>query len=114
MRSYLISQKLLVFPKFPDINLKKILIFNSFFAFFLFCLCIFQIGFLTREIYLQREYQERIVKLSKENEILEIELAKLSSLSNIENYSQKEYFIKATPDQIKYIQISEDSFVIIK
>lgn len=107
MRSYIISQKILVLPKFPGISLKKLLIFNFLLAFLLFCLYIFQVGFLTREIYLEKEYQGRIVELSKENEILEIDFAKLSSLSNIENYSQKESFVKVNPDRIKYIQIFE-------
>ncbi|GEM_PF-1111635 len=114
MRSYIISQKILVLPRFPKIGLKKLLIFNLFFAFFLFCFYIFQVGFLTRELYLQREYEEKIVDLSKEKEILEIDFAKLGSLSNIENHFQKEFFVKVNPNQIKYIKIFEDSFAAIK
>ena len=70
---------------------------------------IFQVSFLTREIYLIKDYQRKLNNLSKENEILEIDFSKSNSLSNIENYLSEKNFVKAK--QVKYIQILESSMV---
>lgn len=64
---------------------------------------IFQVNFLTREVYLIRDYEKKLTQLSQENENLEINFSKASSLSNIENYLQSQNFEKVS--QIKYIQI---------
>ncbi len=109
MKGYIISQEILVFPKFLKINLKSFLVFNLLLAWLLFTLYIVQAGLFTQQIYLQKEYQKEISQLSKENEILEIEFAKSSSLSHIENYFQENSFVKTNPNRVKYIQIFEDS-----
>ena len=72
---------------------------------------IFQVGTLTQKIYLKSDYEKRLEKLSKENEVLEIEFSKLNSLANIENYLTGENFVKAKPNQVKYIQILEGTVV---
>lgn len=64
---------------------------------------IFQVNFFTQEVYLIRDYEKNLTRLTQENENLEINFSKASSLSNIENYLQGQNFEKAS--QIKYIQI---------
>ena len=77
----------------------------------LFIFYILQIGALTQKFYLIKDYEKRLEKLSKENEVLEINLSKSNSLSNIENYLISENFVKARADQVKYIQILEGTVV---
>lgn len=71
--------------------------------------CVFQVGSLTQETYLIKDYEKRLASLSKESGILEINFSRTNSLSNIENYLQKENFVKA--NQVKYIQTLESSVV---
>ena len=75
---------------------------------------IFQIGTLTQKIYLKSDYGKRLEKLSKENEVLEINLSKSNSLSNIENYLSRENFVKAKANQVKYLQILGSTVVTSK
>ena len=72
-------------------------------------LYISQVNHLTYETYQLQNSQKKIDELSFENEILEIKLAKLNSLVNIENLIEKFNFEKA--DKIHYIQISESQIV---
>lgn len=76
---------------------------------FLLAFYVFQVSVLTQEIYLIKNYEKRFDSLSKENEISEISLSKVNSLSNIKNYFSSEDFVKAT--RVKYIQILEGSVV---
>lgn len=68
---------------------------------------IFQVSDLTQKIYLKGDYQERLKKLSEENEVLEINLSKSDSLNNIENYLISGNFVRANPKEVKYIKILE-------
>lgn len=83
----------------------KILVFL--FIFILLLISIFQIGCLTKEFYLIKNYERKLVELSKENKLLEIDFSKTNSLANIENYLSNEKFVKT--NGIKYIRIIEGS-----
>ncbi len=76
---------------------------------FLLVFSVIQIGSFAQNKYLLNDYQKRISKLSTENEILEINLSKLNSLANLEQYLQNQSFTKA--NQTKYIQILESQVV---
>ena len=99
----IIFKKRGILTMFWAINLIFLLVLSIFY--------IFQIGALTQKIYLIKDYEKRLEKLSKENEVLEINLSKSNSLSNIENYLISENFVKARADQVKYIQILEGTVV---
>lgn len=68
---------------------------------------IFQINSLTSQNYLLQNQEKRLAEMKKEREQLEINLAKVNSLANIENYSQNQNFERIS--QIKYIQILNTS-----
>lgn len=87
------------------------LVINLIFFLVLSIFYIFQVGTLTQKIYLIKDYEKRLEKLSKENEVLEINLSKSNSLSNIENYLIGENFVKTKAGQVKYIQILEGTVV---
>ena len=99
----IIFKKLSILTIFWTINL---IFFSVLLIFY-----ILQVGTLTQKIYLKSDYEKRLEKLSKENEVLEIEFSKLNSLANIENYLTGENFVKAKPNQVKYIQILEGTVV---
>lgn len=90
-----------IFNKIKILNLIVILILLIF--------TIFQIAKLTQQVYFIKNTEKEIQKLSKINEVLEIEFSKSNSLSHIENYVLKENFVKAK--NIKYIQVLEDTVV---
>ena len=75
----------------------------------LLVLYIFQVNFLAHQTYLIKDFEKKVEELSKEEKLLEITLSKMDSLSNIENHLLNENFVKANPNQIKYIQILESS-----
>jgi len=81
---------------------------------FLFLLYIFQVSDLTQKIYLNKDYQKRLKRLSEENEVLVISLSKSDSLNNIENYLIRGNFVRANPGQVKYIKILEGTVVTTK
>jgi len=66
---------------------------------------IFQINFLTREVYDFKNYEKNLTILSQENAALEINFSRVNSLENIENYLESQNFKKVT--QVKYIHILE-------
>jgi len=89
-------------------------VINLIFFLVLLIFYIFQVGTLTQKIYLLGDFEERLEKLSKENEVLEIEFSKSNSLANIENYLIGENFVKANASQVKYLQILESTVVTSK
>jgi cell division protein FtsB len=89
-------------------------VINLIFFSFLLIFYVFQVGTLTQKIYLKADYEKKLEKLSKENKVLEIEFSKLNSLANIENYLTGKNFVKAKPNEVKYIQILEGSVVTSK
>ena len=80
---------------------------NLLLVLFLLVFYVFWVCSLTREIYLIKNHEKKLQGLLKENKILEINLSKTNSLSNVENYLLKGNFVKA--NQIKYIPILETS-----
>ena len=64
---------------------------------------IFQVNFLTREVYLIGNYEKQMAQLTQENENLAIGFSKANSLTNLDHYLQNEKFEKVS--QVKYIQI---------
>jgi len=87
------------------INLKLLFVPSLVLIISLSIFYVFQIGSLTKEIYLIKDYEKGLDRLSKENEILEINHSKLDSLNNIENYLLDGNFVKTNAKQVKYIQI---------
>ncbi len=69
----------------------------------LLILYIFQVNFLTREVYSVESYENQLETLTQENKALEIDFSKVSSLSNIDDYLQNKNFVKAS--NVKYIKI---------
>ncbi len=111
MKAFVLSPSI----SFSQRSLKNILkiffLINFFFAWILLLLYIVQVGLYTKEFYQQQKYKKEIFELSKEIDLLSIEFAKNSSLSNVENYLQKDSFVKVNPKEVKYIQIFENSLV---
>lgn len=71
----------------------------------LLVLYIFQVNFLTREVYFVQTYENQLKTLTQENKTLEIDFSKVSSLSNIDDYLQNKNFVKVS--NVKYIKILE-------
>jgi len=68
---------------------------------------IYQVNSYTREVFLIDAYRTNVKELSEKNEILEINLAQLSSLKNIEDFLTLHSFQKVS--KTKYIRILESS-----
>ena len=76
--------------------------------FLLFSL-ILQVNYFARDVFTISDYQKKLNQLSDTRESLEINLARSTSLKNIENYLENKNFEKA--NKVKYIQILEPSVV---
>lgn len=61
---------------------------------------------MTKEVYLIQDYEKQIVRLSQENEDLEINFSKSSSFVNLDAYLQTQNFEKTT--KVKYISVLEN------
>lgn len=68
-------------------------------------LLIFQLGVVTQKIYLIEVSQRDLSALSEQNKSLEINFARLDSLSNIDDHLAISNFLKVKAKEIKYIQI---------
>lgn len=86
-------------------NFKILMFIGTLLIISLLIFYIFQVNSLAREKYLLETYYKKIAQLSDENEALEIKLVKESSLEKLNDYLEKENFIKA--DNISYIKILE-------
>lgn len=109
MRTFAFSPSIFFPLSFFKTIFKTIFVVNFFFLWILIFLYIVEVGLYTKEVYLQGKYQKEIAEISKEIDLLSIEFAKSSSLSNIENYFKEDSFVKINPQQVKYIQIFEQS-----
>jgi len=85
------------------LNLKLFWVLSLALIIFLSIIYIFQINTLTKELYLNQNYEKKIEALTQENEALKIDFSKAGSLANAENYLQNQNFEKA--NQVKYIRI---------
>jgi len=101
----------LPFSIFHRFNLKLVWLLSFIFISTLLIFYIVQVNYLAREISLIRAYGGELGQLAENNEELEIDLAKFSSLENIENFLQNRNFEKVNPSQVKYIRILESSVV---
>lgn len=70
---------------------------------------IFQVNALTKERYLIRDYEKKVLQFSKTNEILEVNFSKTNSLTNAEKYLSSQIFEKT--QNVRYIQLLEDQVV---
>ncbi len=64
---------------------------------------IFQIGNLAQQEYLLTEYQRKLQFLAEKNDLLNINLSKMDSLSRVDQYLAGGEFIKST--NIRYVQV---------
>ncbi len=90
-------------------NLKFVWLIFFILGAFLVGFYIFQVGALSQEKYLIKDYEEKMNFLSKNNRFLDISFSKMNSLSNIENYLKDKNFVKT--NGVKYIRILEGSVV---
>lgn len=87
-------------------SLQKLLILSGIFAISLFAFYVFQVNSLTKEVYTIKNYEKDLVRLSQENEDLEINFSKSSSFVNLDAYLQTQTFEKTAT--VKYIPILEN------
>ena len=76
-------------------------------VFFLLFFLILQVNYFARDVFTISDCQNKLSQLSSSRESLEINLARSTSLKNIEDYLENKNFEKA--NQVKYIQILEPS-----
>ena len=69
----------------------------------LLTISIVQLNSYTREVYLISEYENKVVQLEKEGEILEISYSKANSLNHLGSYVQNQTFEKAK--NVEYIKV---------
>lgn len=75
---------------------------------FLF-LHVFQLNDIVKKLYLINDQKENLSQLSEENKVLKLNLVQNGSLKSLEDLAAKLDFEKIK--EIKYIQITRDSFV---
>jgi cell division protein FtsB len=90
-------------------SLKSASIFSLFLIFSLLFFFLFQVNSLTFLSHQIKKSQEKIEKLSAENENLKIQLTKSNSLDSLENLILSQNFEKI--DKIDYIQILDSQMV---
>lgn len=71
---------------------------------------VFQLNDIVKKLYLISDQKKNLSQLSEENKVLKLDLIQNGSLKNLEDLAAKLDFEKV--EKIKYIQITEDSFVI--
>lgn len=94
---------------FPYINLRLFWLFAILLVALFLGLYIYQVNAEISEKYSIKEYKEKISEISKENKILEINSAQVSSLANITNSLAGLNFEKT--DKIHYIKIIDAQVV---
>ena len=85
------------------LNINSLFVLSLILGLFVLINYIFQVGALSKDIYLLDNYQRKLTKLLENNNSLDINFSKVNSLSNIEDYLLKGNFVKA--NHVKYIQI---------
>ena len=110
------SQALTLTQPFPlrarlNLSLRLFWILSIISTIALLVLYIFQVNFLTNQIYSVQSSEEKLKNLELENETLKIDFSKSNSLANLEKYFSNQNFEKANPGQIKYIKILESEIV---
>ncbi|MFA5878008.1 MAG: hypothetical protein WC845_01445 [Candidatus Staskawiczbacteria bacterium] len=93
--------------RMPRINWKLFLVFSFCSVLLLSVFYVIQINSMIRGGYLIKDYQKQIDKLLAENKNLEVDLAQISYLENIQAKTAEMNFEKI--QTIKYIQILDNS-----
>ncbi len=97
-----------IFPfRLPRVNWRVFILLGFCAALSLSVLYVFQINRMVQGAYLINSYQKQINELTQTNKNLEINLAKISYLENIQNKTQELNFQKV--EKIKYVQILASS-----
>jgi len=109
MNTYIISQKALILPKIPSINLGVFWISTVILIAALLVFYIFQANWIVSESYQIQNYQRKLNELARENEILEINSAQVNSLGNVEQLVEGLNFEKV--GQVHYIRVLESQIV---
>lgn len=91
-------------------NLKTYLILSTLALVVLAGCYIVQVNSLAREIYNAKKYEAKLISLMQENETLEINFSKVTSLANVDIYLGNQVFEKVS--NVKYIQILDASVAI--
>ena len=77
---------------------------------FLLSFYIFQINSLTSNTYLLQKYEEKIKEIGEKNTRLEIQLAELNSLENLEKFVENLNYERV--EKVRYIQVLGGEIVI--
>src|SRR3989344_7434370 len=94
---------------FPRVILKRKFFKRTFWTLsyllliFLLSFYVFQISSLTSDTYLFQRYEKNINEIKEENTKLEIQLAELNSLENLEKFAENLNYEKV--EKVKYIQV---------
>jgi len=110
--SYILNFPMSIIRALPlklKFNLKLFWVLSLILILILLMFYIFQFNVLTSESYKIQNSQKKINELSFENENLEIQLAEINSLANIETLIKEFDFEKV--DKIHYIKILESQIV---
>lgn len=91
------------------LNINLVFILTLILGLFILVYYIWQVGSLSKDIYILEDYERKLSTLFENKNYLDINFSKVNSLSNIEDYLAKSDFVKAT--QVKYIQILGGSVV---
>lgn len=83
--------------------LKRINIFCSLVVIFLCLITIIHISFLVGQYYFLLKTEKEIRRLGRENQFLEDEFLKISTLSNLDEFLKERNFVKAK--NFKYLQV---------
>lgn len=93
--------------RFPRVNWRAFILLGFCAVLSLSVLYVFQINRMVQGAYLINSYQKQINELTQTNKNLEINLAQISYLENIQNKTQELNFQKV--QKIKYVQILDSS-----
>ena len=91
------------------LNINLLFILSLILGLFILVHYVWQVGALSKDIYILEGYERKLSTLFENKNYLDINFSKVNSLSNIEDYLAKSNFVKAT--QVKYIQILGGSVV---
>ena len=93
-------------------RIKSIFALSGILTILLAVLYIFQLGSLTRTMYLIKDYSSKIEKISTENEMLEVKASQMSSLENLKPLVDELNFEMA--GKIDYIKVRGETVVAVK
>jgi len=108
MQSYSLSYPLFLIKKIPlRVNLKFLLIIETFLTIFLLLAVLFQVNLITNLDYQSQSFQKESEKIAKDNKLLEIDFANKNSLKNVEE-KIKDLGFKPI-DKVYYLEIIDSA-----